>query len=220
MTLCWPAAFSSLTHVICIVCISVVFLRILLALQLFPNPGPRTLLLPQVTQNEQLFAAPQEEVKVNKMVERERKNDRKTPSFLMKKRQATASNSSAMILSVIMSVCEVSSNKRLTNQETACIPVTKDCCITGQVKVKLHLYCSSLEMCVSLGRRAPKFFSRRNKSTFSKQMSWTMILTGEQALTQENEAFYSNFCPPGQTELAQVYSSFLSFFIVLHSTWC
>ena len=60
VTLRWPAAFSSLTHVICIVCISVVFLRILLALQLFPNPGPRTLLLPQVTQNEQLFAAPQD----------------------------------------------------------------------------------------------------------------------------------------------------------------
>ena len=72
VTLRWPAALSSLTHVICIVRVSVVFLRILLALQLFPNPGPRTLLLPQVTQNEQLFAAPQEQVRVNKMAEKKK----------------------------------------------------------------------------------------------------------------------------------------------------
>ena len=86
VTLRWPAAFSSLTHVICIVCISVVFLRILLALQLFPNPGPRTLLLPQVTQNEQLFAAPQDRGQGQQNGREREKNDRKTPSFLMKKR--------------------------------------------------------------------------------------------------------------------------------------
>lgn len=82
VTLGRPAALCPLTHVICIVRIFVVLVRVLLALQLFSNPGPRTLLLPQVTQNEQLFASPQgQRSRSTKWRKKMEKKGRKSLSF-------------------------------------------------------------------------------------------------------------------------------------------